>query len=413
MKINSVFRAASLLVLLSMVMASASPVLAAPPNGVDHLRGRWDGIVQSLLGEDQSFVLLLDESGPDPDDAQARLYNGCMTFGRDGVYAPISARVMPLGNENYDLILFGTAGGGVIKFTGTVVTGGPSVKDDSTNGVWQTADGSGDWFAQHHDRREPKCPTLNLGSDLWFQGDTYAAIGFSSDGGRNETTILESMTNIVSSGVRVELPGGGTMVIPFFTDLFSPNVDFVSEFRFLGAPEGLPDSGGTYTFTLLDIFGQSIAGATSTDTWLACPQDAPRHVSAELGTDGIFMTWDPVTPASGFDPGGFTPLGFYQVEVFSSGGDGGYGAGGIHTASHLIPYAGFGGSAPGFPDGNDFGNGLLELPDAQLPNAWYGIDTIAFSVAVHTGGFGLECQIRSWDEQVYFEKSGETITLLP
>jgi len=111
---------------------------------------------------------------------------------------------------------------------------------------------------------------------------------------------------------------------------------------------------------------------------------------------------------AGFDPGGSVPLGFYQIELRPLNGDGSYGAGGIHSTFHLIPLGGFGGFAPGFPDGVDFGNGLLELADGS-----YVFDTIAFSEAVHAGGFGLECQIRTSDEQVSFEKSGEMIALQP
>ena len=80
------------------MLGISSAVYAAPPNGVDHLRGRWDGTFLGLFGEDQSFTLLLDESQPDPDDAQAALYNGCMAVGAEGQYAPVSARVVMLGN---------------------------------------------------------------------------------------------------------------------------------------------------------------------------------------------------------------------------------------------------------------------------------------------------------------------------
>ena len=59
-------------------------------------------------------------------------------------------------------------------------------------------------------------------------------------------------------------------------------VDFIDEFRFLGNLDGFPEAGGTYTFTLLNVHGQPIAGATTSDTWLACTVDAPRNVSATV-----------------------------------------------------------------------------------------------------------------------------------
>jgi len=407
MKIQSLFRLFLVQAVISALLVSALPVQAAAPYGVDHLRGRWDGVINGFDGSDQPFVLMLDKYGVDPSSANAFLYNGCMRVG-GGLYAPVSARAVALAYDQFDLTLFGTAYGQVIKMTGMVFTNAARVTDDPADGVWQTASQAVDWSAFHHDRREPNCPSVNLGGELWFRGDVYAAVGFGSSGNRNETTILESETNIVSSAVRVGLPGGRTMLIPFFTDLFSPNVDFITSFRFLGTPEGLPSSSGTYTFTLLDVFGQPIAGAVSTDIWLACSQDAPRNVSAEMVDDGMMMTWDPVSPVAGFDPGGATPAGFYQIEIIRSGEGGVFGAGGLRLTSHLIPFAGFGGFAPGSPDGMNFGSSLDELAEGT-----YITDTVAFSEAVHAGGFGLECQIRSWDEQVSFEKSGDMITLLP
>src|SRR3989304_761216 len=118
---------------------------AAPLNGVDHLRGRWDGTFNGLFGEDQSFILLFDDFAADQNDPQATLYNGCMAVGKSGAFAPISAKVLDLGNEDFDLTLYSSAGGAVIKLGGLVETRGPGVPDDSSNGVWQTADGEGEW----------------------------------------------------------------------------------------------------------------------------------------------------------------------------------------------------------------------------------------------------------------------------
>lgn len=397
----------SVFAILALIFIPLASVHAAAPYGVDHLRGRWDGAINGFDGREEPIVLMLKKYGADPSSSDTFVYNGCMKVG-GGVYAPVSVRAVALADEKFDITIFGTAFGQVIKMTGLVFTNGARVTDDLASGVWQTAWQAGDWSAYHHDRREPKCPLVNLNGELWFHGDTYSAVGFSSNGERGEDSILEGFTNIVSSGIRVDMPGGGTMVIPYYTDLFSPNADFITEFRYLGMFNGLPVSGGTYSFTLLDLFGQPISGATSTDIWMACPQDAPRNVEASLSAEGLEMTWDAVPPVSGFDPSGPTPLGFYQIEVGSPIGGGNFGAGGMQTNSHLIPFAGFGGFAPGFPDGMNFGNALLELADGT-----YRIDTIAFSTAVHTGGFGLECQIRSWSEQVYFDKLGNTITPLP
>jgi hypothetical protein len=396
-------------------LATAGPVLAGPPNGVDHLRGRWDGIIEDLHGTDQPFTLQLDDFEPDPNDPAAALAGGCLSVGEDAMSTPLSARAVDMGDESFDITIFGTVASGgeafIIKLTGFVETLGPGVPDDSADGGWVTAEAEGNWSANHHDRRRPKCPVIQVGDGLVFSADVYAGVNVNPGGIENVSTLLESFTNIVSSAVQVELPDGSSQSLPLFTDLFSPQVDFINEFRFLGNLDGFPKVGGTYTFTLLDVQGQPIAGATTSDTWLACTVDAARNVSAAVEAgDGILVGWDPVDPAPGFDPQGSPSLGFYQIELGpDNGGDGGYGASSIHQASHLIPLEGFGGAALGSPDGFDFGNALEELSDGS-----YGFDVIAFAEAPPSSvASGLECQIRASDERVRFEKSGDAFTILP
>lgn len=400
--INIVFAFAVVLAMLG----SSSDAFAAPPKGVDHLRGRWDGVVEGVFDGNQPFVLMLDEFHADPNDPSATLYNGCMAVGAGAGYAPVSARFVSLGGGNYDMTLFGTAGSSVIKLVGVASTNDATVTDDPASGEWQTADQAGNWSAYHHDRREPQCPSVQLGEGLYFGGDTYGVVGINPDESRNEGTILEGFSNIVSSGMRVTLPNGDTVVAPLFTDLFSPTVDFIDSFRFLANFGGLPVSAGTYSFTLLDVFGQPIPGASNTDVWFACAMDAPHNVSAVVDGDGIHVTWDAVAPASGFDPANF--IGFYQIELGPETGAGGYGANDIHVPAHLIPALNFGGFSTGSPDGYDFGNALEELS-----NGTYQFSVISFSVGFGPGASGLECQIRANDELIRFDKFGDTITLLP
>jgi hypothetical protein len=244
---------------------------------------------------------------------------------------------------------------------------------------------------------------------LWFHADVYAFAQVEPDDSQYQSTILDSHTNIVSSAVQVELPDGSKLELTPFTDLFSSQVDFVEEFRYVGGPDGFPVAGGHYVFTLVDPYGEAIAGATTADTWLACTVDAAMNVSASVQGDGLHVAWDPVAPAPGFDPGAVDPVGFYQIELGPEEGEGGgYGAAGIHVNEHLIPKASFGGGAPGAPDGWDFGQALDELEDRT-----YGLDVITFAEAPHgTKASGLECQIRAADERTRFEKDGGHITIL-
>ena len=407
MKHNYLKTLITFLLIMVTLIPSAS-VFAVPPNGVDHLRGRWDGVIQNLLGADQPFRLLLDDFGLDPNDPQAVLYGGCMSVG-DGSFAPVSARVVILGNEQFDMTLYATAGGSIIKMEGLFETFAPGVKDDATSGKWQTADEDSNWTAIHHDRRNPKCPAVEIVGDLYFNASVYAVVGIHPDESRDEGNILEGFSNIVSSGMQVELPDSNTLVVPFFTDLFTPNVDFINEFRFIELYPGLPVVRSIYKFTLLDVFGQPIEGATMEDVWYACTVDAPRNVAATVDSTGMQVTWNDVTPGPGFDPSSSSPLGFYQIELDSVSGGSEYGASSIHSPVHIIPLASFGGVAPGSPDGSDFGKALSELDDDV-----YFFNVISFSEGVPgSDSVGLECQIRAYAEQIQFEKSGSIITILP
>ncbi len=393
------------LLIVVLTVGTTGVAYASPPNGVDHLRGRWDGTLYGLFGEDQSFRLLLDESQPDPNDSQAALYNGCMAVGYHGQYAPVSARVVSLGNGEYDLTLFGTASGAVIKLTGLIETRGASVRDDSAGGAWQNFEGEGEWLAIHHDRRNPKCPAVQLGDQLYFFSSVNGVVNVNPDESLFEEHILNGSANIVSSGMQVVLPDGSTVVVPFYTDLFSPTVDFVSEFRFLQGYSNLPVVGEAYSFTLLDVFGNPIPGTTQTDIWYACTMDAPRNVAAFMDMSGMQVTWDAVAPAAGFDP--TNQLGFYQIELYPDAGGGFvYGSNGILSATHTIPLATFNGNAPGSPDGYDLGASLSELPDGS-----YSFDVISFSEGFNPGSVGLECQIRHSSERQRFTKEGDVITI--
>ena len=189
------------------LVGSAKTAMAGPPNGVDHLRGRWHGVIENLQSADQPFTLLLNDFEPDPNDPAAALAGGCLSVGEDGMLTPLSARAVDLGNEAFDITVFGTVAssseGFIIKLAGLVETFGPGVPDDSANGGWVTAEAEGSWSANHHDRRRPKCPAIQVGDGLAFSADVYAAVNINPDDSQDAGTLLESFTNIVSSAVEV------------------------------------------------------------------------------------------------------------------------------------------------------------------------------------------------------------------
>jgi hypothetical protein len=207
--------------------------------------------------------------------------------------------------------------------------------------------------------------------------------------------------------MRVDRPDGTSVVVPFYTDIFSPDVDFISQFRYLENYDGDPTSGEPYTFTLLDALDNPIPGTSQTDVWTGCLTNPPRSLAANvLGNLDIDLSWTPVAEVPGFDPA--DGVGFYQICIGPWDFEGGttYGANGIASPTHIIPWNGFGGWAPGFPDGYDNGSALSELEDGN-----YELLVEAFSQPDPANpGRGHECAVKDYAENLYFNKMGESIT---
>ena len=105
---------------------------------------------------------------------------------------------------------------------------------------------------------------------------------------------------VVSSGMLVTEPDGSSMVVQEYTDIFSPDVDFIGRFRYLTHFDGAPVSGETYKFVLLDVFGNPIPGTESTDVWYGCNQLAPVNLATSDAPDGdLLLTWDAVPDVPG------------------------------------------------------------------------------------------------------------------
>jgi hypothetical protein len=181
------------------------------------------------------------------------------------------------------------------------------------------------------------------------------------------------------------------------TDIFSPEVDFVSEFRFAANIHEVT-APGEYIFKLVDPMGEPMEGLEGADVWSGCEPLAPLNAQLSVESDGLFATWSPVP---GFDP--TDPEGFYQIEfgpVSEEGKD--YGANNIQGSSHLLPFASFSPGSPGSPDGQDFGIGLGELPDGSYQMVIY----VFFPADEAAGGVHFECQLTALDEVILVEKSG-------
>ena len=222
---------------------------------------------------------------------------------------------------------------------------------------------------------------------------------------RNPCLMLGMMTNIVMDSVRVDLPGDGSIMIPRHTDVFSPGIEWTTSFRFLVCEEGMPIAGGEYVFTGLDVTGEPIPGATSTDVWVGVdPPDPPTNVQAEMVEDGILVSWDesPVIPGS-FDPAAEPALGFYQLWINRvETGRSVYGAVDISASPHLIPL-----DKADFVEGEDRGLSLGEMEDGV-----YSIGTAVISIApAGSSGNGFEYNSSDLGQAVTFIIQGGEIII--
>lgn len=406
---NNLSRLTSILffVIISLLVTH---VWAAAPNGVDQLRGRWSGIAEDHLGKN-FFDLALDDFGTDPKDPKAYLYNGCITSGDIAEWAPVSAQAIASGSDKYSIILNGTMKGSVIKMTGTITLNSSSVTDDLADGSWQNNNSTGTWTATHHDRSNPHCPAVVIGNNLSFMADVHAFKQIHPDVNSTLTigSSFQGYTNIVSSGMQVKFPNGHIEVMPFYTDIFSPGVDFINQFRFNNWFNGPPVSGKPYLFSLLDSLGQPIPGTEQEDTWIECSANYPHNISASLSPDGkgIMVSWTPVTDASGFQPWAHPQIGFYQIRVNNESGSTVFGSIWIGETQHFIPYN-FNPTFAGYPDGTDLGPSLSELPIGK-----YSI--IVETDTLNTLGSrpnNLECTFASYKDVVLFTKTDTDITII-
>jgi hypothetical protein len=378
---------------------------ASANRGVDDLRGRWDIVVHEPNSESRNFFVYVNDSQAIQNGSLA---TGCMESPESGVLAPLSMqsqRVEGGYNVKFASTVVPQVGNPfIIQFTGSVEVFGRGLRDDRAEGtvIWGTS-GVGNWEGTHHNRQETECPPVET-PPFQFRADVWALHDLHPNQALYRS-IFSGYTDIVSSGLLVQKPDGTAIVVPPFTDIFSPNVDFITSFRYLTVKPGEPVSGEPYTLTLLDALGNPIPGTTKTDVWTGCFITPPRNLRAfQQQNLDINLAWDSVPSAPGFDPANGT--GFYQIFLQpQSSWSNSYGAYGIRSTYHIIPWNDFLPPARGVPDGFDVGEGLNRLFDGA-----YRTFVKSFSEPPPNSlGVGHECAIVDFSEALYFDKAGDSI----
>jgi hypothetical protein len=401
------------LILLFLLLATLSVALARN-KGVDDLRGRWD-VEWSFNDKELSLPLIFfinDLSTNSSENTFVAI--GCMHSPGTDAFMPLSLRAIYDPEKNsYLLNLYSTVipvdtDPYLILFNGTIQVNGIGVTDDRANGSLTTEFAGGTWSAVHHDRRRTKCPNLR-DFGMGVQGDVSVRQDLAYQTPTNRS-IFEIYSVIVSSGMQVERPDGSTFVVQEYTDIFSPDVDFIGFFRYHGNYEGTPVSGGAYHFSLLDIFGDPIPGTESTDVWTACVTDAPTALETRIEKEGfITLSWDSIDNVTGqFEPGSNPQIGFYQIGISPNNWEGGqeYGSNDILSPWHDIPMNSFEPGSNGTPNGFDYG-----LPLSKFEDGVYLVASEAFSEpSPGSGGFHLECAVFDTSENLIMTKNGDIFT---
>jgi hypothetical protein len=393
------------------------PVISAgaADQGVSNLRGQW--ILNWTLDDGfQPLPLYLLINDVQPGDAPGTFKAaGCMRSPYSGailpaaIYASYESALRTYEWSIYSTFVPSAEVGEppyLIRFDGQASMNGEGVSDDTAQGTFTSNSYQGTWTGRHHDRRFFNCPPVDLGDEpLHLDVYAYQDLG----GFEGQQMILEGFgIRIVSSAMQVTDPNGTVFIVPFYTDIFSPGADFISEFRFLGNYPGLPIPGAPYYFVLLDVLGRPIPGTEGRDTWTHCSDDAPTDlaVTANPVSGGdVTLTWSGVPLVSGeFDPPRY---GFYQIGLSPISGPGGnYGAAGIIDPQHVLPWSPFAPGTPGTPDGFDMGDSLSQLNDNT-----YALAVFAFSAPPPDSfGTGHECFTADWRHTLTMVKSGDTLT---
>jgi hypothetical protein len=231
------------------------------------------------------------------------------------------------------------------------------------------------------------------------EGDVYSQLNGPAGDlvARNPRTLLGALVQSRNAvQVVVELPSGEIVTLPPFGDLYG------SERRSSVGIEGLPQAGGTYTFTVLDIDGVPIPGAVATDIYRGGYEpDPPANVRADVIEAGVLVAWDP----SPVIPGAFDPkvsLGFYQIDLHREGMHlyGWNNAGRpLPETSHLIPFHSY-----------DFGPGDRGLGLREMDDGTYSLSLSANTWAPEgTSGHDMECTARDPAEIILIVIEGDQV----
>jgi hypothetical protein len=406
-----------IIISLSLVFSSCSqetPIALVPG---DELLGTWSlkAVLPESFGEGD-LIVVLNEVGADPEIENRFMGTGCMQTVSSGEWAPLSMQAdYDEGPYTYDWNGLSTlipdsveTEAAVIHFIGKAMMASQGADDDTVSGDSYSSLGEISWEGVHASKEIGTCPET-VSEKLFFYGSVGVRRDLASSPPTDGTNFLAE-TNIVSGQMMIETPNGEEIYADYHTEIFTPGVDFISQFRYHAAYEGTPEFNSIYKFQLLDHNGRVIPGANFIDAFRYCDHGAAENIQFSFEDEKfIELIWDePKTIPGFFDPE--VGRGQYQITIEKyPQQEGGfiYGAEGLMN-SHRIPWISFDPSSPGSPDGTDYGISLSEFEDGE-----YEISIFAYNrYDPPEGENGYDCWVYDSGENIVFQKKGDQLSLV-
>jgi hypothetical protein len=231
--------------------------------------------------------------------------------------------------------------------------------------------------------------------DSLVTGDLHTVKDATDENPRFDTSI-EVNTVLPVGKIVAETPDGQEIVFEAYSDMWTPQVELESNYRFLADFEGEPLVGANnYSITLYDILGEPIPGALIFDGYSGCEYSGPRNVVLSLvGDNDLQLSWDRPELAEAIE-GVSYQISFTNISL----GEPSFGASDVMDLSHIIPWDTFEPDSIGKPDGTNYGIPLSAFVDGD-----YEIATSAFFPSQdETASLGSECAVFDNSENLIIE----------
>ena len=355
---------------------------SADPN--KDLLGIWDNRLDFLNAAPEELSEIsfhLNQFEQSTNDSSVFNGTGCMLNSDLGTTMPLSFQATY--NEslsNYGVIIMSTfidSGAdfeaSLIRFQASISPGSPSTVESSAEGDFTTGTTSGNWSGTRQSLEKTEC-IFESGMDAFFYADLYIH-KITEVSPPMYGTFLDVGTTLAVSSVQVEDPDGKIISLDSYADFWTPDVDFVTEFRFLANIESEALQDRPYVFTFYDILGEPIEGAVFTDKYGGCEYGNPTNITIELILENnlppqVHLSWDsPVILTENIEGNSYQIILHAETEQMDV-----YGAEGVLETTHILPWETFESGVQGFPDGSDYGVSLGSLEDGIYKitvGAWF------------------------------------------